>query len=213
MRGVEGEGGIGGTVGDGQLVIDPGLVDGLRGGLQIGAGIHRQVAKLVQRHDPVGEVEGAGDVELVHRRALVQQLQQLDLGGAQVDLRRLVVGFVLHALQLQALQVQLGDIAGGQAIAGDGQFAVEVVQVVLGQRQNGLGLQGGDEGAPQSEDQRADEVGLLRDVDGGSFLGAVAAQFAFVIALAQIVQRNHGESIGKRPVGVAVEGLELVDAE
>ena len=48
------------------------------------------------------EIERPVDVELVDRRALVEQRQKGDLRGAQIGHRGLIVGLVLHALQVRA---------------------------------------------------------------------------------------------------------------
>ena len=88
----------------------------------------------------VGEIEGAGHVELVHGRAVVEQLQELNLGGAQVDDGRLQLRFVLHAQQLDAVEIDLRDVAGVKPVAADGDDLVVVVQIGLGHIQHGLGL-------------------------------------------------------------------------
>ena len=55
----------------------------------------------------IGKIEGPVDVELLHRRAVVQQLQQLNLGRAQIDDGRLEFRLVLHAQQLDAVEIDL----------------------------------------------------------------------------------------------------------
>ena len=105
-----------------------------------------------------------------------------------VDQRGLVIGLVLDALQLQAVEIHAGDIAGLKAVAADGELLVEIVQVLLAPGSAGLGLQGLDESAAQSEEHGALQVRLLRFGDGGGFLRAFEAQFPLVLALVQIVE-------------------------
>ena len=95
------EGGIGGAVGDRQSVI------GLRfvalpacAAFKSGRAASATVWKRSSGIDAVREIEAAVDVELVHRRAVVEQHEQRDLGGPQIHLRGLIVRFVLDALQV-----------------------------------------------------------------------------------------------------------------
>ena len=55
------------------------LLDGLQRGAQIGPRVEGDLAEIVERLQIVGEVEGAGHIELLDRRAVVEQLQKLDL--------------------------------------------------------------------------------------------------------------------------------------
>ena len=71
---------------------------------------------------------GPAHVQLLDRRAIVEQHLKLDLGGAQVDQGGLHVGFELDALQLQAVEVDLCDIAGFVAVAAHGERAVVEIQ-------------------------------------------------------------------------------------
>ena len=80
----------------------------------------------------VGKIERPGYVELLNRSAVVQQLQQLDLGRAQIDDRCLHFRFILHAQQLDAIQIDLRNVAGLEAITADVDDLVVVVQVMLG---------------------------------------------------------------------------------
>ncbi len=57
------------------------------------------------------EIERTVDVELLHRRAVIQQRQKLNLRRTQIDLRGLHIGLELDALQLQANQIHLRDVA------------------------------------------------------------------------------------------------------
>jgi hypothetical protein len=80
-------------------------------------------------------------IELLDRRAVVEKLQKLNLGGAQVDDGGLNLRLVLHAQQLDAVQVDLGDVAGVEAVAADLDDVVVVDQVLLCHLKNSLGLQ------------------------------------------------------------------------
>src|SRR5262249_26815859 len=60
------------------------------------------------------------------------------------------------------------------------------VQVLLGQRQHRLRLQGLNEAASQSEEEAPREVRALRRGDRRAFLSALKPQFSFVSALVQI---------------------------
>ena len=77
---------------------------------------------------------------------VVQQLQQLDLGRAQVDDGCLQLRLILHAQQLDAIQVDLRNVAGLEAIAADVDDLVVVVKVVLRQLNDRLGLKRLDKG-------------------------------------------------------------------
>ena len=188
-----------------------GFLHRLHGGLQIRPRGQRHVVELFQGHQIVGEIERPGDVEPLHRRAVVEQRQQRDLGGPQIHLRGLQVGFVLDALQLDAVQIHPRDVAGLKTVAADGQLLFEVVQVLLGQRQQRLGLERLHESVAQVEQQSALQVRLLRLGDGGALLGALQAQFALVLPLVQIAEGDQGKGIAERAVGIAGEGVELVD--
>ena len=86
--------------------------------LQVGTRIERCLVKVVERLQVVGEIERPGYIELIDRRAVVQQLQQLDLCRAQVDDRRLDLRLILHAQQFDAVQIDLCQVAGLEAVAG-----------------------------------------------------------------------------------------------
>ena len=159
------------------------------------------------------EIERPGDVELLHRGAVVEQHQELDLGRAHAGFRGLDVGFELNALQLQAVQVHAGDVAGLETVAAHGQQAVVVGQALAGHCQHRLGLERRDEGAAQVEEQVALLVGQLRDGHGGALLRAFQAQFALVCPLVQIVGGDVRKGGAEGAVRVAGEGIELIDAD
>jgi hypothetical protein len=78
--------------------------------------------------------------------AVVQHLQELDLGGAQVDEGGLEFGFVLNALQFDSVEVNLGNITGMKAFAADADDLVVVIQIFAREFDSSLGLQGLNEG-------------------------------------------------------------------
>ena len=121
-------------------MIGLGLQDGLQGSSQVWPLVEGWLAKVLQRLEVVGEVEGADHVELLHRRAVVEQLQQMDLGGAQVHDGRLDLRFVLHTQQLDAIEIDLGDVSGAEAVPADLDDVVVVGQVGPGQFENCLCL-------------------------------------------------------------------------
>ena len=187
------------------------LVHGLHGGLQIGAAVEGGGAHLVERGELFLKVVDAGDVVLIHRGALVEQHQKSDLGGAQADQRGFQVALILHALQLQAVQVNLRDVSGGKAGAADLQHMVVVLEVILGELQDGLGLQCADEGRAQAEEQRAFEIGLGAGGDGRALLRALQAEFALVLTLVQIADGGYGQQAATATVrGASGEGIELI---
>ena len=47
---------------------------------------------------------------------VVEQCQQVDFCGAQVDEGGLQIGFVLETLEFKAVEIDLGDIAGLKAV-------------------------------------------------------------------------------------------------
>ncbi len=164
------------------------LVDGLDGGLQIWPRGLGDGVELFERQHLVLELEGAGDIELVYGRLVIEHHAQGDFGGAGVDQRVLIIALVLGALQQHAVEIHAGDIAGLEAAAEDAELLVVIIQVLLRLDQELLGLQGLDEGAAQGEEHGAFQVELLRLGDGGGFLRAFEAQFPLVLALVQIVE-------------------------
>ena len=89
---------------------------------------------------------------------IVQQRQDLDFVGTQIHQRGNHVGFELHALQFQVLQIGLRQIAQLQTFAIHIQFAVPVLQVFLRILLHRLGLQGLHESVSQVEQERASLV-------------------------------------------------------
>ena len=85
--------------------------------MQVGPGGQRALAKFLQAGQRLGEVEGAGDIELIHGSAVVEQREELDLSRAHVDRGGLDIGFVLHALQFETVQVHPRNVAGLEAVA------------------------------------------------------------------------------------------------
>ncbi len=107
---------------------------------QIRPRCQRGIAELLHGRQPVDEIEWAGDVELVDWGAVAEQTQDLDLGGPQVHGGRFQVGFELHALQFQPVEVHLRQVACLKAPAIHVEFAVPILQVLPGILLDGLGL-------------------------------------------------------------------------
>ncbi len=70
-----------------------------------------RAAKFLDRHRIFREFVRPGDVELLDRRAVVEECQQLDLGGPQIDRGGFDIGFELNSLQREPVQIQLRDVA------------------------------------------------------------------------------------------------------
>ena len=87
------------------------------------------------------EIEWADDIQPVDRRVVVEQRAKLDFRGAQIDQGGLRVGFKLNALQLQAIEVDAGDVPHLQALAADIEHAIVISEALLCHRQHGLLLQ------------------------------------------------------------------------
>jgi hypothetical protein len=123
---------------------------------------------------------------LIEGGPIVQEHEQLDLRCSQVDVGRLLVGLVLHALQLQPVEIDLGDVACGEPVAADGEDLIEEPQVVSGQRQDRFRLQSLHESIPQVEKKRPFQVCLTRHGNGRRLLRAFQPQLALVPALEQV---------------------------
>ena len=132
---------------------------------QVRPGVECVLPEFLQRGQDLRVVESPADVQLLDRRAIVEQRLKLDLSRAQVDQGSLHVGFELDALQLQAVEVHLGDIAGLVAVAADSEHAVVELQAFARDRQHGFLLEHLDEGAAQVEKQVPFLVIQFRDGD------------------------------------------------
>ncbi len=105
------------------------------------------------------------------------------------------VGFELDALQLQAVEIDLGDIAGFVAVAADGERAVVEIQTLACDRQHRFLLEDLDEGGAEVEEQVPSLVIQFRDGDCGAFLGALAPQGTLVAALNEVAGGNERNGI------------------
>src|SRR5208337_4803667 len=114
-----GEGWIGRAIRNRQFVIGLRLLDGFKRCLQVGTRRQRRLAEAVERIERVGEIEDPGHVELIQRRAIIHKLQQLNLGSTKVYDGRLQFRFVLHAQQLDAVEIDLRNVAGPEPGAAD----------------------------------------------------------------------------------------------
>ena len=94
----------------------------------------------------------------------------LDLGRPQIHDSRFIVRFELDPLQLEAIHIDWGEIAGLQPLAIDFKLVVPVSQVLLGVLEERFRLQDVDESAAQVEQQVALLVQIGRFRDGGDFL-------------------------------------------
>ena len=100
--------GIGGTVGVGQLVIGVGLLAALRERRADRAGHRGQFGGNLRAASESSE-KSKGPVTSNCSTGVrsIEQLQELNLGGAQIDDGCLNLRFVLHAEQFDAVEVDL----------------------------------------------------------------------------------------------------------
>src|SRR5262249_2984013 len=151
----------------------------------------RRLTQFVERSCRRDEVVWARDVELLDRRRLiVEQPEELDLRGSQVHLGGLNVGFVVHALELQAVEIELCDVAGLESRAAKREHLVVARKVVRRERTERFRLKDLHERRSQREDQRALEIGLPRGRDRRRILRAVAPQLALLLTLVKIRDRG-----------------------
>ena len=162
------------------------LVDGFNGCLQIRPRVHRNFAKLVTGRKPVAEIIWLGNVELFKRSSIIQQSEQLNFGGAEIDLSSLQVGFVLHALQLQPVEIDLRYISSMEAISADLEHVVVVRKIVFCQLQDGFGLQGRHKCASQIKEQSPFKVAMTELGNQCPLLGAFQPQVAFMPPFVQV---------------------------
>ena len=128
-----------------------------------------------RRHDV------SDDVEVRTRLVVADQRLELDAGLLGVGYGVRLVGFELGELQVEALEVELGDVAGLVAIAGDVEFVFVVGEVVVGELLCGLGEDEVGEGLTHGEDGLLDLQAILRVGLGGGgvrYVEAPAALFA-----------------------------------
>ena len=145
----------------------------------------------------LGKIEWARDIELLHRRPVVQQRQQLDLRRSQIHGCGLHIGLILHPLQFQTLIIHFRDVTGLQPFVADIQQVVVVRQILPRQIQDRLLLQCLDERRAQVEQKVPLLIGILRDGDLGLLLRALPPQFALVPPLVQVVDRTRREGVSE----------------
>ena len=178
--------GIGRAVGNRQLVGDSCQFHVLHGGFQIGPGVQRDVPEFLERLQLFGEIKRPGNIELLDRRAVVQQHQEWNLGRPQIHQRGFEVGFELNALQLQATQIHLSDIAGRVARSIHAQLPIPIFQVVSGVLKYRFRLQSLNECAAKIEDQVALLIQISRFRDSRGLLRLISPQFPLVLPFVQV---------------------------
>ena len=94
----------------------------------------------------------------------------------------------MHAQQLDAVEIDLGDVSGLEAVAADLNDVVVILQIRLCQFEHGLGLKRVHERCAQRELERPFQVLVLRFGNPRAFLGALKPQLALVVALVQVAQ-------------------------
>ena len=161
MRVPRAESWIGGTIGDGKFVIGLRLLDGLDRRPQVRPVVQRNLVIIAKRLKFRAELKEPRYIELIDRRAVVEQQQKLNLLLAQIDDCGFDFRLVLHALKFYPRQIDLGQVAGLEAGPAYVDDLVVVLQVGLGQRQHRLGLKSLHKGRAQAEEQIAFEVHVL----------------------------------------------------
>ena len=157
--------------------------------------------RIPPRDQNLRVIERPDDVQLLDRRAVVEQRLELDLSRAQVDQGSLHVGFELDALQLQAVEVHLRDIARLVPVAAHSEHAVIELEALARDRHHSLLLEHLHEGAAQIEKQVPLLIIQFRDGDCGALPRALAPQVALVPPLNQVAAGKKWLGVGKRPVG------------
>jgi hypothetical protein len=127
------ERGVGGAVGVGELDLRVGDGDGGQRGFEVGARGEGFLLEVVHGDGNGRRNEVAGDVEV--DAGLVEAEQDLELvagllgGGDGVGF----VGLELGELKVEALEVELGEVAGLVAFFADGELVFVVGEVVVGE--------------------------------------------------------------------------------
>ena len=89
----------------------------------------------------IGKIKWPGHVELFHRGVVVEQLKKLNFCRTQIDDSRLNLRLVLDAQQLDAVEIDLGNVSGFEAVAADLDDFVVIIQIGFCQIENGLCLE------------------------------------------------------------------------
>ena len=189
---------VGRAVRNRQLVVDFRFLNLLQRRLQVRTPCQRKTMKVIQRRQLRRPIEIPGDVEVVHRRPVIQQLQQLDLRRPQVHYRRLLLGLILHPQQLDAVEINLRNVAVLVALLADLDDLVVILEVIVRRLQHRLRLQRLHVSVAQVIDKVALEVQMLRCRDRSVRLGIIQPQVPLVVALPQIRERRLIIRSGKR---------------
>src|SRR3569833_3529146 len=137
------------------------FIYGLRGHGEIRTRGERHAMEFVGLEERLGVIEAARNIELIDGRLRIQLLQQLDLCVADVDLRGLDIRFILDALQVETLHINLRYIARAETAAAHVKQTIVIAQAVLCDFENRLRLQSLNESAAQIEQQIALEIRAL----------------------------------------------------
>ncbi len=177
------------------------LLDCLERRLQVRPCCHCGIQVILQRIQRIAEVKWAGYVKRVYRRTVVAHLQKLNLCSVQVHGRRLDLRLVLHALQLDAIEIDLCDVARLEAVLAYLDDVVVVVKIRLCHIEHKLGLERCHERRAQGEHHVALQVLMMRLRDASAFLSALEAQIALMFALIEVTE-----------VGLLIRALERTPA-
>jgi len=135
--------------------------------------VERDLAEIFERHQGFREIEWPVYIELLNRCAVIEQLQELNLGGSEVDQSGLNLRLILDPQQLDAVEIDLGDVAGIESVSADLDDVVVVLQVLIRHLDYGFGLKGLDEGGAQSKEQGPVKIGMLRLGDLSALLSVL----------------------------------------
>ena len=106
------------------------------------------------------------------------------------------------------------DIAGVEANAADLENVVPVSEVIFGELQDGLGLEGRNECIAQIEDQSSLEIGVGGLGDEGALFCAFEAEVTLAAALDELTDSGNFEGAGKwLPDAVVGNDLGAIDGK
>ncbi len=136
---------------------------------------------LVWVHD--GRDDVAGDVEILGGRLDADEGLELVAGLAKIDDVVGFVGFEVAELKVEALEVELAEVAGFEAIVGDVDFVAEVLEAGARECEGRLGDEHVGEGGLDGEFGLTDGVFELGPGLAGGGAGVFEAPLALLTTL------------------------------
>src|ERR1700722_11998497 len=129
------------------------LLDGLDLCAEVRPVIQRNLVVIAQRLEFWTQLELSRHVELVNRSAIVEQQQKLDFLRAQINDSGLDLRLILHTLELDPCQVDLGKVTGIKASSAYSDDLVVIIEIGLRQFKHRLCLESLHKGRAQAEDK------------------------------------------------------------